>query len=159
VVALYHHGLVFDRADIGRFLKTQMEMCWNGDPANPKWARVDGSTSDKYMVGSYVCPALAPFSDKLAGFIYAGPGQQERIDKAAHSWGGGVLAMGWITGKHVDLPAAKGGQPMYPQAGVRFLVKQENRDLLKSLQFAVAGAGYTPPRTPSAMKNMPRERK
>jgi hypothetical protein len=158
-VALYHHGVVFDRKDIDRFLKTQMATCWNGDAENPKWARVDGSTSNKYMVGSYLCPALAPFNQKLADFIYTGKRRQKRVDGAGHTWSGGVQARGWIVGKYLNLPAAKGGQAMYPQAEVSFLKKEANRRLMKSLAFTVTAPGYSSPKTPDEMKDMPPEPK
>lgn len=43
VVLLYHHGIVFDKTDVERFRKTQMEVAWNGDGENPKYAMVNGT--------------------------------------------------------------------------------------------------------------------
>ncbi|NQT54280.1 hypothetical protein HQ576_19640, partial [bacterium] len=49
----FEHGLVFDRTDIDRFVKTQATVCWTGDFAKPRWARVDGRTSKQ----PYLCSA------------------------------------------------------------------------------------------------------
>ena len=153
-VALYHHGVVFDKADIDRFVKTQVGVAWNGDLANPKWARCDGTTSAKYMKGSYICAALAPFHEKVYALLYTGARQDERLKNAAHSWQGGPVANGWLSGKYVTCPAAKAGKQIHLEAGRRFLKKSNNQALLRSLAFRVAGSGYAAPRTPKAMKPM-----
>jgi hypothetical protein len=158
-VALYHHGVVFDKTDIERFVKTQTEVVWNGDLVNPKWARADGSVKAKYTKGPYMCAALAPFNEKIFQFLYTGVRQDERIEKAGHAWQGGPVADGWIRGKFICCQAAKGGRQVHSEAGKRFLAKPENREFMKSLQFEVVGAGYKPPMTPGEMKPMPPEPK
>ncbi|NIA21470.1 MAG: hypothetical protein GWP05_05775 [Anaerolineaceae bacterium] len=155
-VVLYQHGVVFDKTDLERFLKTQLKMVWNGSLDNPRWARCDGTTSDKYMQGRYMCGALAPFSEKVAEFIYTGARQNERVKNVNHSWQGGPVANGWIAGKFVTLPKARGGKQIYLEARTKFLKKKSNRDFLKSLEFKVTGSGYKAPRKPSEMKPMPR---
>jgi len=154
-VVLYQHGLVFDATDMQRFTKTQLEMCWNGDMANPKWARVDGTTSDRYMQGSYMCASLAPFSPRLAEFIYTGPRQAERLENASHSWQGGPVASGWISGKLVDLPGRQGGRQVYAGAAQRFLSSPANQAFYKELAFEVTEPGYKAPEVPAQMKPMP----
>ena len=156
-VALYQHGVVFDRADMDRFVKTQLTQMWNGSMDNPKWARCDGTTSAKYMQGSYMCSALAPLSEKVYTFVYTGPRQDERLSRAGHGWQGGPVANGWLYGKYVHCPAAKGGKPMYAEVGRTFLAKRDNQQVAKSLAFAVTGAGYNPPTAPARMKPMPPE--
>jgi hypothetical protein len=158
-VALYHHGVVFDRKDIGRFLKTQLTQMWNGSMADPKWARCDGTTSKKYMKGSYMCAALAPFNGKIAEFLYTGPRQDGRLKSAPHAWQGGPVANGWLSGKYVTCPAAKGGKASHAEFGKTFLRDAANQRLAKSLAFAVTGSGYKAPRAPGEMKPMPPEPK
>ena len=156
-VDLSQFGVVFSKEDMDRFLKTQLEKCWNGDLANPKWARVDGTTSDKYMQGDYLCSALAPLSPKVEEFCYSGPRQDERVKNASHSWQGAVVADGWLTGKYVELPKARGGKQVYEEFGRKFRAKPENQAFLKEVEFEVTGEGYRAPKTPAEMKDMPQE--
>ncbi|HUT61951.1 MAG TPA: hypothetical protein VNA25_29280 [Phycisphaerae bacterium] len=158
-VVLYQHGLVFDKSDIDRFVKTQLQVAWNGDLANPKWARVDGTTSDKYMQGQYICAALAPFAPKVYEFCYTGARQDERVKNIRHSWQGGPVLNGWLKAKLVDLPRARLNNQPYLQVGKAFLAKDTNRQFADSLAFAVSGTGYAPPRAPQQMKPMPPEPK
>ena len=148
-VALYHHGVVFDRTDVDRFVKTQMEMCWNADPASPKWYRVDRSRGKQS--GAYICPALAPFHEKIHAFCYTGARQDERIARADHSWQGGPVANGYLRGKYLDGPAAKGGRQVHAEHGRRFRQKPANRQFLESLAFAVKGSGYRAPGSPTGL--------
>jgi len=143
-VLLYHHGVVFDETDMERFRKTQMEVCWNGDLVAPKYANTDGTPAS----AAYVSAWLAPFDPKLAVFCFEGDQRAARIRDAASTWQGGVMGGDWINMKFVYLPAAEGGRRIYPEAGERFLSKQENREFMESLEFTVEGAGYFPPATP-----------
>ena len=152
-VELYHHGLVFDRTDVDRFLKTQLEMCWNGDLAEPKWYRVDRSRGQQS--GAYICDALAPFHEKVHRFLYTGPRQDERLAGADHSWQGGPVLNGYLRGKYVDCPAAAGGKQTHADVGRRFGSRPGNREFLRSLSFKVTDSGYRPPMTPAAMKPLP----
>ncbi|HUS47809.1 MAG TPA: hypothetical protein VM098_06810 [Phycisphaerae bacterium] len=158
-VLLYQHGVVFDKADIDRFLKTQTAVAWNGDLTEPKWARVDGSTDARYMQGQYICPALAPFEPKVHEFLYAGARQAERLANREHSWQGGPVADEWLRGKYIDSPLAAGGKQVHLEVGRRFSAKAGNRKLLESLAFEVAGAGYAAPMAPADMKPIPPEPK
>jgi hypothetical protein len=156
-VDLYDFGVVFGKDDMDRFLKTQLEKCWNGDLTKPKWARVDGTTSDKYMLGDYLCAALAPLSPKIEEFCYAGPRQEDRLKNAGHSWQGAVVADGWLIGKYLELPKARGGKQVYEEFGRKFRAKPENQAFLKEVEFEVTGEGYRAPKTPAEMKDMPQE--
>jgi len=151
--------VVFDRTDIDRFLKTQLEKCWNSHLGDPKWTRVDGTYHAKYTKGSYMCSALAPFNDKVFAFLYTGPRQDERLKNAPHSWQGGPVANGWLSGKYVTCPAAKDGKALHAEFGKTFLRNTANRQLVKSLALVVTGSGYAPPRAPGDMKPMPPEPK
>ena len=156
-VALYQHGVVFDRTDMERFLKTQLEMCWNGDLANPKWARVDGTVSEQYMQGEYMCSALAPFSPRIVEFVYGQGAVANRLENAGHPWQGGPVANGWIGGKLMSLPLAQGGRQAYASFGQAFLSKPENSRFAQSLAFQVTGEGYKAPEVPRQMESMPPE--
>jgi hypothetical protein len=150
-VALYEFGLVFDKSDMGRFLKTQLAMCWNGSMANPVWSRVDGTRPPQYTQGEYISEALAPFSEKVTEFLYRGLDRDEVLKDREDSWTGGPVAAGWLRAKLVDYPAAKGGKQVYREYGKRFLAKKENRDFLKALAFEVTPPGYIAPESPGQM--------
>ena len=158
-VALYQHGVVFDKTDIDRFLKTQLQKCWNGDANAPKWARVDGSVDPKYMEGEYITAALAPYSEKVASFLYTGERMEERIKNVKGDWQGGPVLGGWLKGKWLDLPPAQADPRPYLAFGKKFLQKKENQEFADSLRFEVTGGGYVPPRAPADMKPMPAEPK
>ncbi|MBE7464633.1 MAG: hypothetical protein HS116_14245 [Planctomycetes bacterium] len=156
-VLLHHHGLVFDAEDMKRFVKTQTEKAWNGDFENPKWARCDGTTSEKYMQGAYMCGSLAPFDDRIAKFCFEGARQEERVKNANHGWQGGIVASGYLEGKYVGRPKALGGKQVHKEVGERFRANSEHAAWLKDLEFNVEGAGYVPPKTPPEFKNLPAE--
>ncbi len=155
-VRLYEFGVVFDKADMERFVKTQVAECWNGSMDNPQWARVDGTRSEQYMQGEYMCAALAPFNDKVAEFCYGPRGQSERLKGLEHNWQGGPVARGWIAGKYIELPRMKGGVQADIEFGQKFLSKAENQEWYNALAFTVEPPGYIAPQTPSEMKNMPK---
>ncbi len=150
-VLLYEHGLVFDRADIARFVRTQTTVCWNGDLASPKWARVDGRKSSQ----AYLCSALAPFDGRIFTLAFEGNAQAERLKRRDHSWQGAVVAAGWLEFKYLTYPKWKTGEPAEKDAVAPFLAKPANRKLLDRLAVTVTGKGYQPPLTPAAMRPMP----
>ena len=154
-VTLYHHGVVFTKQDIDRFVKTQTEKAWNGSIESPEWFRVDRSKGQQS--GAYMAASLAPFNAKIAEYCYEGPRLKDRVDNAGHGWQGGPVADGFIRGKYITMPAAKDGKPIYAQYGQKFAAKQENRQFLESLKVEVTGEGYSAPRSPQAMKDMPKD--
>jgi hypothetical protein len=157
---LYQHGVVFDKTDMDRFTKTQVSVCWNGDLANPKWARTDGSVDPKYMQGEYISLALAPLIPQVAEYLFEkGPARANYLKALNDSWTDGAGLRGWMEAKFVILPKAAGGKQIYGDAGQKFLQKKENQDWYKSLQFEVTGSGYTSPATPAQMNPMPQEPK
>jgi hypothetical protein len=155
-VLLYQWGLVFDKTDIERFVKTQLEMCWNGDLEHPVWSRVDGSRPPEYTQGAYISAALAPFSEQVAQFVFSGQRQEKLLEHASDSWSA-TQSGGWLRAKLIEYPAAKGGAQPYLKYGRQFLETKANRDFLASLHFEVTAPGYQPPHTPSEMTPMPRE--
>jgi hypothetical protein len=157
-VLLYQYGLVFDKTDMDRFVKTQLEMCWNGDLEHPVWSRVDGTRPEQYTQGAYISVSLAPFSEKVAQYLFTGRRQERLLEHMDDSWSGGAQAAGWLQAKLVDYPAAKGGKQPYLKYGRQFLAKKENRDFLSSLTFEVTAPGYQPPHAPGEMRDMPRDR-
>ena len=91
-ILLYEHGLVFNKTDIERFIKTQTTICWNGDLNNPKWSRIDGQASDQ----PYLCTWLAPFDERVYELAYGTQAQRERLKHKEHGWQGGVVASDWL---------------------------------------------------------------
>jgi len=150
---LYHHGVVFTRTDMERFLKTQMEVCWNGDEADPEFFYTNGAPAKGNA--RMIAPSLAPFSEKLAAFLYTGALQEERVAKSDSAWQGGILADGWLRMKYIVLPRAKGGRRMHLGCRDEFLKSAENREFLAALEFEVAEPGYQTPMTPAEMDPMP----
>ncbi|MBC8096517.1 MAG: hypothetical protein H7Y43_11965 [Akkermansiaceae bacterium] len=148
-LALYHHGVVFDKQDVARFVKTQMEVCWNRDLDNPAFFTCDGKPAKEGE--RFIAPSLAPFEDQVAGFLYTGKRQDERVQKSADAWQGGVLAGQWLRGKYLELPAVKAREQSYLASTKDFLARPENQVFLKSLQFEVTTPGYSTPPTPAQM--------
>jgi hypothetical protein len=147
-VCLYEYGLVFDKTDIERFVKTQMSVCWNGDLNNPKWARVDGKSSEN----GYLCSSLAPFHESVYEMSYGAPAQQTRLEQKDHGWQGGAAASDWLKFKYLIYPRWKDGKPAEKHAVARFLVQGEDRALVEALSFQVASPGYQAPMTPAQMQ-------
>ncbi len=155
-VALYEYGLVFDKTDLKRFVKTQETMCWNGSITDPVWSRVDGTRDEQYTQGPYISEALAPFSPLVYRYLFVGPGQDWHVSEANSDWIGGPQTRGWLQMKLVEYPRAKGGTQLYLKYGKQFLAKRANREWLKQLSFEVKAPGYRAPQTPQDMRPRPR---
>jgi hypothetical protein len=143
-VAFYAHGLVFDRTDIDRFVRTQTEVCWNGSVEQPKWARVDGRPAG----GAYLCSLLAPFDERIYRVAFTGRAQQERVKHRAHGWQGSVVAAGYLEVKYLTVPRWRGGTPAEAASVAAFAKKPANRRLLESFAFEVKPPGYRAPPSP-----------
>ena len=70
-VLLYELGLVFDRTDIDRFVKTQTSVCWNGDVQNPRWLRLNGEPPGPTDV-PWLCVWLAPLDKRIYEVTFRG---------------------------------------------------------------------------------------
>jgi hypothetical protein len=149
-ILLYEHGLVFDRTDIERFVRTQNTVCWNGDMEEPRWARVDGRASDS----SYLCSLLAPFDERIYEMAYGERAQQARLRGKDHSWHGGPVAGDWLEFKYVTYPRWEIGDPAEKALVAQFLARKESRALVERLTFHVKPPGYQAPTTPAKMKAM-----
>ncbi|MEX0886296.1 MAG: hypothetical protein WD009_07645 [Phycisphaeraceae bacterium] len=152
-VELYHHGVVFDETDIERFVNTQLNQAWNGSLDDPQFFRVD--RSDGPRSGSYIAAGLAPWSDRLAEFIYAGERRDSRLENAGHPWQGGPAARGWVHGRFVYMNEARDGRQIHAAHGERFRASETGGALLEELEFDVESPGYRAPRTPAEMRPMP----
>lgn len=144
---LYHSGVVFDRTDVDRFVKTQMSVCWNGDIENPLFFMNNGAPAKEVLAS----PALAPFDAKLAQLLYTGPLQALRLAKADNDWQGGVVTNDYLYGKYFLVPKVKDGKPLHPELGAKFAKK--NAKWLKSMTFTVKEPGYTTPAVPPLPTN------
>lgn len=154
--AIYHHAVVFDHTDMERFTKTQMEVSWNGDEQDPKYLPCNGKAPpERFKNQVFLCPALAPFNEKLARFVFQGHIRDRKLAKKDSPWHGGVLAANWLHDKYVMMPAAAGGKPMHAGHGQRFLAKKPNQELAETLAFEVVAPGFQIPALPSMMENMP----
>lgn len=146
-VSLYEHGLVFDRADMGRFVKTQVAVNWNGDLQNPLFFTVDGVPAGEGE--RFIAPLLAPFDPKFAQLVYEGALQDLRVEKSGSPWQGGVVASEWLLGKYVRLK--EGDRPRYGKLGETFL-SQADPVLVGRLAFRPVAPGHiTPPRPTDAV--------
>ncbi|MFQ5809647.1 MAG: hypothetical protein ACE5JM_08510, partial [Armatimonadota bacterium] len=150
-VLLYEHGLVFDKTDIDRFVKTQMTVCWNGDVNDPAWAKPDGQQTEV----AYLCRSLAPFDERIYQMGYGPPAQQARLAGKDHPWQGGPVACDWLEFKYLVYPRWKDGHPSEAETVAPFLAKAENRALVERLAFEVKASGYSAPKTPGEMTPMP----
>ena len=153
-VRLYEHGLVFDKRDIERLVRTQTTVCWNADMASPRWARVDGREGS----GAYLCAALAPFDERVYQMAYGAPAQAERLKNKDHSWQGGPVACDWLEFKYLICPRWRSGKPAETETVAPFLAKPDNRKLVESLAFEVKAPGYQAPTTPAEMRAGPEAR-
>jgi len=150
-VLLYEHGLVFDETDMERFVATQMQVCWNGDTEDPKWARVDGQEMDS----QYLCGWLAPFDERIYEMAYGAPGQRTRLENKDHPWQGGVVACGWLEFKYLTFPRWRSGEPAEVDVIAPFLAEPDGGRLVLELGFDVVEPSYHAPATPAEMTPMP----
>jgi len=141
-IRLFREGLVYDRTDIDRFVKTQLEVTWNGDFKNPKWA----TTAGKPRKSSYMCGGLAPYSQTIAEYCKSrGGGDREQRYKKhnVNSWQGGVLARGYIDKLARQIHGAR--KKKHIPIAERFLKKPANQAFVDELAFTVEPPGYWAP--------------
>jgi len=163
-VLLYECGLVFDRTDIERFVKTQTTVCWNGDLQNPQWFRLNGLAPGPTDV-PWLCVWLAPFDNRVYGLTFSAAAQQERLDLKNHprkgtfecsewledDYGAGLVACDWLEAKYLVCSRWSNGKPAETAAVAAFVAKPEGQKLLKELAFQVGVPGYQAPMTPAEM--------
>ena len=166
-VLLYECGLVFDRTDIDRFLKTQKNVCWNGDVQNPEWFRLNGLPAPNPSDVPWLCWWLAPLDRTIYDVTFRTAAQRERLDLFDHTphgtfecsewledqYGAGLVACDWLEAKYLIAPRWSGGKPAETAAVAAFVAKPEGQRLLKELSFQVGTPGYEAPATPSQMRS------
>ncbi len=147
-VLLYELGLIFDRMDIERFVRTQTEVAWNGSFDAPRYFRVDGRPADEGH--AYLCAWLAPFDANVRMMAFGAPAQAARMAAREHSWQGSVVAMRWLEDKYVLLPRWASAEPAEADLVAEWAAG-EGAALLHELAYEVTGEGYQPPLTPAQM--------
>lgn len=149
-VLLYRHGLVFDRRDIERFVKTQTDVCWNGDMEHPLYFTVDGLPARDGEV--ILASSLCAFDARLARLHFEGRAQDRRVEKSGSPWQGSVVASDWLVDKYI---LSRSPLPFHARKGADFLSQADPR-LVRQLSFAPSPPGYqTPPRpTPEALASL-----
>lgn len=145
-VVLYECGLVFDRTDNERFVKTQINVCWNGNVQEPQWFWLDGRPADSPRL----CVWLSPFDKRIYELSYGAAAQQVRV-KFKDDPLGGIMACDWLEGRYLVWPRWSSGKPSEAAAVAAFVAKPEGQALLKELAFQVSAPGYQAPMTPSQM--------
>lgn len=124
VEALYDHGVVFTRADLGRFVATQKEICWNGSLDAPKFFRTDGRPGTERGQTNFMATSLARFDPKLWRYCFDQPGSSKG---RTH-----------LKAKYL-LPHA--AEPQRAHLRRQFERKPENAMFLRELEFEVRPAG------------------
>jgi|GEM_PF-1406328 len=147
---LYQHGLVFTDEDLARFVKTQKEMCWNGDMAAPAYRNVAGETS-KWIKGRFLSMQLAHYDETLRKLAFYGPHEAEMLANSASDWKGGINAQNYVSEKFLMQPVVKENPRPEARIGERFLANPENREFYQKLVRPVVAPGAVRPTTPSAM--------
>lgn len=125
--ALYDHGVVFNQADMGRFVNTQMQVCWNGSLEKPAFKRTDGTPAEQAFVAS----ALAPFEPKIGQFLYGERRTAERLKNREHPWRGGVEASDYLRGKYAATPPS---QPVRRNYRMQFEKEPANARFLRQME-------------------------
>ncbi len=143
-VNLYRHGLLFDDEDLARFIKTQKEMCWNGDMENPEYRSVSGETS-KWIKGRFLSPELANFDPVIHQLAFQGPHEAQQLANAASSWKGGVGAEGYIQEKYLNPDTA---QP-FIGFGKKYLEDEASKTFYDQINQPVEEDTVVIPRTPA----------
>ncbi len=147
---MYEMGLVFDREDIDRFVRTQTQVCWNGDYDNPVWKLTSGVVAEKPRYSPpYLCTWLAPFDDTVQEMAFGAPAQHNRLRSTEHSWQGGPVAGKWLVAKYITLPPWAGGQPTDTAWVAEALADEANATFAEGLSFTVEGEGYAAPMAPA----------
>lgn len=151
-VRLHRLGLVFDDADMQRFIATQRTRCWNGDMEKPVYRTVAGAEvgSSKHITGRFLSYELAAMDPLLGRLAFAGPHEAEVLANAGNAWKGGTALRPYVRAKHLDRDRA-----MEAAAGAAFLAREGNRAFHDRLRFAVVAPGRVTPLKPSQLAEAP----
>lgn len=123
---LYQHGLLFNEVDLGRFLKTQKTMCWNGDMQAPEYRTVAG-VKNKWVKGRFLSNQLAHYDPTLQELAFHGPHEDEALKHSENSWHGGSNAQDYVQEKFIMEPIISENPQPYRDYGTGFLEDDNNK--------------------------------
>lgn len=149
-INLYQHGLLFDEADLKRFLKTQKTMCWNGDMKKPEYRTVAGVKS-KWVKGRFLSHQLAHYDPVLQKLAFRGPHEATVLKNAESSWKGGANAQDYVREKYLRRPLVAKNPKPYQTVGAKFLSDKGNKAYYDGLFLEVKAPGAVTPLKPSEM--------
>ena len=129
--ALFEHGVVFDKTDMRRFMSTQTQICWNGSLDAPVFKRTDGNAAGTHR---FLAPALARLDPGIWKLLYTGPVVEERLRGRDHSWQGGPVAMGYLSGKYLS---SRSPEPTRSEYRDTFSQRPQNARFLRGIEFHI----------------------
>lgn len=138
VAALYDHGVVMNKTDLARFLKTQTTINWNGSLEHPVFKNTRGEDVKEKNMSTFLAPALAPFDSRIREYLYGPRATQERLARLNSDWQGGVVAVDYLQGKYLRPQAP---EPQMAKYREQFSRKPENAAFLKDLEFEIPATG------------------
>lgn len=145
---LYQHGLLFDETDLGRFIRTQREQCWNGDLEQPSYRNVAGQTSE-HIRGRFLSYQIAHYDPLLAKLAFGdAAGDRARLN-AVRPWQGGPDARSYIEERYLMSEMVARQPRPHGEIGRHFLKDPDNRAFHEAHALAWTPPGAQTPRTPS----------
>lgn len=145
---LYQLGLLFNDADLARFVRTQKEMCWNGNTEAPEYRNVAGQIN-KYVKGRFLSQQLAHYDPVLTKLAFQGPHEAEVQKNTASDWKGGANAQAYVQEKYLMHSRVSANPQPYKQLGEKFLSNPVNKAFYDRLFFEVQEPGAVTPLKPS----------
>lgn len=145
---LYQLGLLFTEADLARFVRTQKELCWNGNLEAPEYRNVAGQTN-QYVKGRFLSPQLAHYDPVLTALAFQGPHEAEVQKNASSGWKGGANAQTYVVEKYLMQARVRANPQPYQKLGEAFLGKPANKAFYDALFFDVEEPGAVTPLKPS----------
>jgi hypothetical protein len=137
VAALYDHGVVFGKTDLDRFVKTQLEVCWNGSLDHPVFLNTEGKPSSDPEGKVIMAEALARFAPQVREYCYGPRAAAGRLRNLRSDWSGGAMAVDYLAGKYLR---TRTPEPQRARFRDEFCKKPENAALLKELEFEIGTA-------------------
>lgn len=153
----YQHGLLFDREDLDRFIRTQKEMCWNGDMENPVYRKVTGE-KDKWTHGRFLSYQLSHYDPLLTKLAFDGPHEPQILRDSEDAWKGGANAQDYVIEKYLMAPRIEDTPQPFESIGRKFLSNEDNQVFHDILNRGVCEPGSIPARKPSDLFALPHAR-
>ncbi len=145
---LYQHGLLFSDGDIARFVRTQKEMCWNGNRESPEYRNVAG-VKNEHVKGRFLSLQLAHYDPVLKELAFSGPHEAEVQKNSASAWKGGANAQAYVSEKYLRQASIEADPRPDRKIGEAFLKDPANRAFYDQLFFDVKEPGAVTPLVPS----------